>query len=761
MIKLIQLFGNDDFFKRLRIACSKIDKNISLNQTDADLYFSGVNTIRRDLVFLVNRAIIERYHHALHQLSITNFMVYVFDNEAEIFKQTKVENLSDYYLPLNFTPVELYNALTLSKKSLYGHVNTIFPRKLINTSVSEIEQLINSVSQRIFWKNPNGQYIGCNQKFAADFELDTIEAIIGKTDQDLFNDKNALEMCAYDAQILKTGVPAVGIEKEIEFKSGVHKWVRFYKYPHTKEGAIIGIVGIYENISQPHHHDENQFDDEKLLEVLMDAIPDTIYFKDSESKFIRINKAQAQLIGLSDPDEAIGKTDFDYFDSDSARLAFSTEQEIIFQGNTKNKLEYLGTSNGVYRWMNSIKVPIRDNKGNNIGTVGISRDVSDLISAKDALISERDLLQLLIDHIPSPIFVKDNKSVFTRANQALANHLGVPGVDHIIGKTDYDFYDKEEADEFFQEEQRIIHNNEPLIHKIESSYRNSDSPKWMSTTKIPLNSNKIVTGIVGVSHDITEQILVKQRLEYAKKKAEEASIAKSNFLSNMSHEIRTPMNGIIGMADVLSLTDLDDDQRKIVDIIMRSGNNLLHIINDILDLSKIEAGKLELEKVPVSVRDLVTEVKEMMDFSANSNDIKLHCVMDTNLPESVMGDALRFKQVLLNLISNAIKFTHSGSVTIELKVIGNSDSKHCIQVKVIDTGIGMDNDEVENIFESFTQADTSTTRKYGGTGLGLSISNKLIEMMGGELKVKSKKGEGSTFYFEVMFDKINVGAYQY
>lgn len=761
-MKLIQLFANDDFFKRLRIACSKIEKNININQTGADLYFSGVNTMRRDLVFLINKEILEKHFDALHKLSVTNFMVFVFETDEEIFGQSRVANLSDHYLPLHFSGVELFTMLTLGKKALFGHVDTIFPRKLINTSVSEIEQLINSVSQRIFWKNPDGQYIGCNHKFAGDFNLDNIESIIGKTDQDLFNEKNALEMSAYDVQILKTGQAVVGIEKEIEFKNNECKWLRINKFPHTKEGKVIGIVGIYENISQPHHKDNSLFSDEQLLQVLMDAIPDTIYFKDSESKFIRVNKAQAQLIGLEHTDEAVGKTDFDFFDDKSARNAFATEQEILFQGTTRNKLEYLGTKNGMFRWMNSIKVPIRDIKGNNVGTVGISRDVSDLITIKDELTSERDLLQLLIDHIPSPIFFKDINSVFTRANIALANHLGVSGVAQIIGKTDYDFYDKEEADEFFQEEQKIIRNNEALLHKVESSYRHSDTPKWMSTTKIPFNSSKgLVTGLVGVSHDITEQILVKHRLEYARKKAEEASIAKSNFLSNMSHEIRTPMNGIIGMADVLSLTDLDDDQRKIVDIIMRSGNNLLHIINDILDLSKIEAGKLELEKAPVSVRELVTEVREMMEFTASSNDIKLNCTLDPNIPETVLGDALRFKQVLLNLVSNAIKFTHTGSVTIELKFIGNSDSKHCILVKVIDTGIGMDAEDVENIFESFTQADTSTTRKYGGTGLGLSISNKLIEIMGGELKVNSKKGEGSTFFFEVMFDKVNLGALQY
>ena len=385
-----------------------------------------------------------------------------------------------------------------------------------------------------------------------------------------------------------------------------------------------------------------------------------------------------------------------------------------------------------------------------------------MIKARNELSTERDLLQLLINNIPSPIFFKDINSVFTRVNLALANLLNAETMNDVIGKTDYDFYETKDAEEFFRDEQNILKSNVPLINKIEHLYKNTDHQKWMSTTKIPLkDSDGKISGIVVISHDITEQMLVKQRLEFAKKKAEEASIAKSNFLSNMSHEIRTPMNGIIGMAEVLSLTELDDDQRKIVDIIMRSGNNLLHIINDILDLSKIEAGKLELEKQDISINDIVHEVKELMDFSARENEIDFKLKIDPYLPEFVKGDGLRLKQIMLNLISNAIKFTRNGEVVVEVKVIGNSDHKHCILTKVKDTGIRMEAEQVENIFESFTQADSSTSRKYGGTGLGLSISNKLLEMMGGKLMVQSKVGEGSTFYFELLFDKVNVGEHNY
>ncbi|MDA3930502.1 MAG: PAS domain-containing protein, partial [Prolixibacteraceae bacterium] len=715
-----------------------------------------------DIIFLVNSNLIASHFDELHRLSISNFIVFVFSNEDEIIKNKKVENLTDHYLPLNFSTIEFYNTISLGKKALLGHSVTIFPRKLIHSSVSEIEQLINSVSMRVFWKNLNGQYIGCNEKFANDFELRNIEEIIGKTDLELFDEKNALEFSSYDNQILKTGLVTDEYEKEIEFKSGIKKWIKFKKFPHLKEGIVIGVIGGYEVVGFKDESEVSHFYDTKLLSALMDNMPDTIYFKDKESRFIKINKAQCDFIGIENPEEAIGKTDFDFFNIENAKEAFAKEQQIIFDGNIQNNLEYVGTKSGQFCWMNSLKVPIKDEKGNTTGIVGISRNVHEMVTARQQLTAERDLLQLLIDNIPSPIFFKDSDLIFTRVNKALAKMLGASNVLDVIGKTDFDFYSNEQAEPLSIEENKIIESGVSLVNKIEDCNWKTESIKWLSTTKIPLrNKTGVCTGIIGISHDITEQIMIKQRLELAKQKAEAASVAKSNFLSNMSHEIRTPMNGIIGMSDVLSLSDLDADQEKIVNIISRSGNNLLSIINDILDLSKIEAGKLEIETAPMSLNELVDEVKVLLDFGATEANIELLTKIDFNIPELVNGDSLRIKQVLLNLVSNAIKFTQKGSVKIDVKILGYSDQKHCILFQVIDTGIGMDLSEIQHIFESFNQADSSTTRKYGGTGLGLSISHRLVKMMGGKLKVKSAKGKGSVFYFELMFDKVAVNEHKY
>jgi len=211
---------------------------------------------------------------------------------------------------------------------------------------------------------------------------------------------------------------------------------------------------------------------------------------------------------------------------------------------------------------------------------------------------------------------------------------------------------------------------------------------------------------------------------------------------------------VIGMAEVLNMTDLDQEQKKIVNLIIRSGNNLLNIINDILDFSKIENGKLEIESVPIDLKSIIREVVEMMMFSINYKNVILYHKIDPNIPEFVIGDSLRIKQVLINLVSNAIKFTKEGEIVVEANFLGNSNEMNCIVFKVKDTGIGINHNEKVNLFAAFTQADASTSRKYGGTGLGLAISSRLVEMMGGKLDVISEKGKGSVFFFDVCFKRV-------
>lgn len=258
-----------------------------------------------------------------------------------------------------------------------------------------------------------------------------------------------------------------------------------------------------------------------------------------------------------------------------------------------------------------------------------------------------------------------------------------------------------------------------------------------------------------LEREISERKSIEVELQKAKEIAIHESRAKSIFLASMSHEIRTPMNGVIGMVNILKETSLNDEQREYLDIIEISGNNLLSIINDVLDFSKIEAGQVELESIPFNLPQQVEEVTKLLHMRAEIKGLKLFFTISPEVPENVKGDPVRFKQIIINLTNNAIKFTSTGSVTIGLETVSIHEKKIKVRCQVKDTGIGISEKGREKLFREFSQADASTTRHYGGTGLGLKISKDLSTLMGGEIGAISEEGNGSTFWFTVVFDTID------
>jgi PAS domain S-box-containing protein len=402
-----------------------------------------------------------------------------------------------------------------------------------------------------------------------------------------------------------------------------------------------------------------------------------------------------------------------------------------------------------------IKTPLHNEAGEVTGLQCMFWDVTERHLMEEQLAYERDLLNALLDNVPDRIYIKDTESRFIKGSSALARRLSLESADEIIGKTDYNFHPENQAREFHEDEQRVILTGKAIVNKVEQQTSEEGRTIWASVTKVPFrNRSGIITGIIGISRDITALKLAEEESARARDLAVEAAQVKAQFLAVMSHEIRTPMNGIIGMIDLLLSSELSEDQREYAQTVRTSADALLDILNDILDLSKIEAGRLELEKAEFSLRKVLEEAVELHALRAEANQIELNANMPVECEGRYRGDAGRLRQVLLNLVSNAVKFTEQGEVQVSVIRKQETDGSIELQFSIRDTGLGITPEEQEKIFDAFRQADGSTNRRYGGTGLGLSISRQLTEMMGGHMWLESVHGEGSTFHFTVQLENF-------
>lgn len=362
-------------------------------------------------------------------------------------------------------------------------------------------------------------------------------------------------------------------------------------------------------------------------------------------------------------------------------------------------------------------------------------------------------LNTLLDNMPLGIFVKDVKQGYRYVlmNPVAEKTFGFENGSS-IGHTDYDFFLKEEADFFLATDRRVM--TEGKLVEIEAESVTTERGNFTAhTLKVPIyDAQGKPSLLLGMFEDVTDRINAQKELEQAKLAAERANAAKSDFLANMSHEIRTPINGIMGMAHLLKNTDLNGRQLHYAEAVENSGESLLQIINDILDFSKIEAGKMEIEEIAFDFQTLCEEVSEMMSLRTQEKNLEFFHRFRKGCPSRLVGDPGRVRQILLNLCSNAVKFTETGYVLLDIIPLHVSDEKATLRISIHDTGIGIAPDKLSKIFDKFDQADTSNTRKYGGTGLGLAISRQLVGMMGGELKVESILGQGSEFFCVLDFD---------
>jgi two-component system, sensor histidine kinase and response regulator len=356
----------------------------------------------------------------------------------------------------------------------------------------------------------------------------------------------------------------------------------------------------------------------------------------------------------------------------------------------------------------------------------------------------------IIDSSLDMIIVVDERRRILEFNPAAQHAFGYRS-EEVLGRSINLLY----ADQRFGEHiYTIARQQGRYVHEVVNRRKDGMEFDSLLSASVLCDGAGDILGVMSVFRDITDQKRAVAELRKAKEEAEAANQAKTEFLATMSHEIRTPMNAIIGMADLLWETPLMPEQQEYVGICRRASLSLLTLLNDILDLSKVEAGYVELEQIEFDLREVIDKTSEMMALRAHEKDLELGCSVAPDVAVDFIGDPNRLKQVLLNLIGNAIKFTDKGEVV--LRVIQDPDPKQlgALRFMVSDTGIGIPAEKLDGVFERFVQADSSTTRKYGGTGLGLTISKRLVELMGGQLRVESIEGKGSTFSFTASFTPV-------
>ena len=357
----------------------------------------------------------------------------------------------------------------------------------------------------------------------------------------------------------------------------------------------------------------------------------------------------------------------------------------------------------------------------------------------------REQLQAILDHSPALIYAKDLDGQYFLVNRKWAELFGF-STDLVIGKTDRELFSEENADLSAIHDQRVLEAGEPL--QMEESAEQEDGSHTYISHKFPLrDSTGRIYALCGISQDITALKKVEEELTHALDLAEEANRAKSDFLANTSHEIRTPMNAVIGMTHLALQTDLDARQRNFIEKANRSAKSLLGIINDILDLNKIEAGKLVMETIDFRLEEVMDNLTSLLGPSAAQKGLELLLDIAPSMPRALVGDPLRLGQILTNLGNNAVKFTERGEIVISARPLEIGEEAVVVQFSVRDSGIGMSDAQMAKLFNPFTQGDSSIVRKFGGTGLGLAISKRLTEMMDGQIWAESWEGHGSMFHF--------------
>ncbi len=606
--------------------------------------------------------------------------------------------------------------------------------------------ILENSNEFFYLKDKELKYLAASQAFADLMGFDKWQDLIGKTDFDVYPKELANRYAKFETDILERGEGRANVEEEYTDKDGRVLWLSNNTQPFfNSAGEIQGLMGISHDLTERKKMEDELISSRANLTSVLENTTSRIYSIDHDFRLLTFNSNFYRLMKEMAGVEVKAGDDLLEMIPSVWKELWKKRYQRALKGesfNVTDRDKVLERNRYFQTYFNPIKV---DEK-----VVAISCFAQDITEVKQL----NHIMVGLLNNAQDFLYVKDQDHRFIAASKSLAQAHGFANQSELIGKSDFDIHQEDLAEKYFEDEKLVLEDGHDLVN-WEDHYLDKTGERWVESNKHPLkDEDGEIYGLIGITRDVTGRKSLEKDLIYAKEEADKANQAKGAFLANMSHEIRTPLNSIIGFSQLLSDMVTDELEQSYLKAISSSAKTLFALINDILDISKIESGRMDIRKSPVRLEQLAEEVRSMFAMRMHEKGLEFNVLVENPISEYVLLDDLRVKQILINLLGNSLKFTKKGHILLEI-LFSSVKGKYLLNMRVVDTGPGIEPSAQNRIFESFYQ-DESTEEFQKGTGLGLSITKRLVEMMHGEISVRSEVGVGSTF--EIFLPDVGVVA---
>jgi PAS domain S-box-containing protein len=763
---------NTRYMETIVVACQNV-----IDKPDSTNVKAAVEKIANaEIFFLLNmdRTVNEYQHEAEDKLSTLKSVELILAavalavivlEFALFFRPTldKLRSNNSKLLRLNRRLVTSNNSLAASEEEIRTHLEQISElQTIVEARERQLRELVETATDMIYELDEAGTFSYVNPVLESTTGYSRKE-LLAKKYWDLIDASQRQSVVKFYIEQRQNRTETSSLRLLIVTKAGKQIWVDQNVRMFFKDGWAYKVSVVARDVTRLREAEQRVEESEHLFRTLAENAPVGIFQANPQGKCIYVNKRWCKVSGLTEEQSLDDGWAAAFAPDDRTRIIQGWNNAIANNQEFEMELKFQtpNTVDGV-TWANARAITLRDDKSNITGFLGTVIDITALKTAQQKLTESEKLYRLLATNSKDLItlYRADDSATRVFISPSVKDILGY-SPEELIGRSPFEIIIDDDVKRMQDHTHRVTLSGRPAA--VEYRIRRKDgSIIWMESNSHPFfDADGNMIGFQTSAREITQRKEFERELILAKERAEDATKTKSQFLSMMSHEIRTPMNAIIGLSNLLLGDNPRQDQVDSLELLKFSGHNLLAILNDILDFSKIEANKITLEHIDFDLNQSIENIVKMMQPKADEKGITIEYTLDPRLPKEVKADPVRLSQVMTNLISNAVKFTEKGTVSVEVKhgvpsQQANGLEYYFYDFRIRDSGIGIPEEKLQSIFESFSQAASDTTRKFGGTGLGLTITRRLINLMGSDIHVTSKLGEGSDFHFTLKLEKGKV-----